>query len=80
MWLLGMRGGLLDSKDVHTYLCLSKQRAVEFSNIRGVSIHRGVRDPDLRLPGTLGDGFKADQKHIIQVHKSFTDFPWGRAV
>lgn len=39
------------------------------------SLHRGVHDPDLRLPGSLRDRIEPDQKHILQAHETLTDFP-----
>ena len=58
------------------------KRAGELSNTQQGSIHCdcGVRNPDLRLPGTLGDGFELDQKHVIQVHEPLAHLPRGGTV
>ena len=34
-----------------------------------------VYDPDFGLERTLGNGYEADQKHILHVHEPFADFP-----
>ena len=41
-----------------------------------------IHDPDLGLERTLGNGYEADQKHILKVHEPLTDFPAfvGRSV
>jgi len=36
---------------------------------------RGVRNPDLRLKRALGDGYEADQKHIVDAHEAFANLP-----
>ena len=44
--------------------------------------HQRVHDRDHGLERTLGNGYEADQKHILKAHESFTDFPAfvGRSV
>ena len=37
--------------------------------------HQRVIDPNLRLKGSLGDRYEADQKHIVDLYETFTDSP-----
>ena len=53
-------------------VCLSDKRTIETvqtitcAHIPACAdLHRGVYDPDLRLPGTVGNGLKPSQKHIL---------------
>ena len=45
------------------------------SGSRGTPLHRWVHDPDLRLEGTLGDGFELGQKHVFEKHEPFANLP-----
>jgi len=61
-------------------LFASEKSTVELIHRRFTGLHRGVHDPDLRLPGSLGHRFEPGQKHIIQEHEPLTNFPWDGPV
>ena len=68
--LLDARDSLWDSSQ--KYICLSDKRTIEpvqtitCAHIPACAdLHRGVYDPDLRLPGTVGNGLEPGQKHIL---------------
>ena len=60
-------------ENAFTYICLGNTTALyAYTFVSGpweFLCERGVHDVDHRLPGTFGDGFKSDQKHIVQVHE-----------
>ena len=37
--------------------------------------HRRVRNPEFGLEGALGDGYEADQKHVVDMHEAFANPP-----
>ena len=45
-------------------------------------LHRRVHDPNLRLEGAFGNGFKLHQVHVLDVHEPLADLPFfaGRRV
>ena len=43
--------------------------------VRRDTRRRRIHNPDLWLERPPGDGYEAGQKHIVDVHESFTDLP-----